>query len=220
MSILKQKCSNMSQGNKFIGNIINEYNENEIINNPIIKDIIKYHPTKNINVNNLEWIKMLKRKPYNKLALYYKYNDSNIIDDISWRMCIRNIFGKWKKENDKLNNIKTTFRNEMHSGSRRDYLINNTKLINNSYTGICVNCNKETNKINIDHYPKPFKIILDDFIKSNNIILDNLDVKENNNSLLFNNRNLAEKWKTYHDNNASYRILCQSCNSHFGSYGF
>lgn len=87
--------------------------------------------------------------------------------------------------------------------------------------GICNNCNKKTETITTDHYKLSYKEIFDNFININNIILSNIDVFENeDNEIRIKDENLASKWLNYHDNKAKYRMLCSSCNSHFGSYGY
>lgn len=78
-----------------------------------------------------------------------------------------------------------------------------------------------TKDITTDHYPIPYKKILDDYIKEKNITLSNVEIFENEqNEMRIKNKNIAEEWSIYHDNKASYRLLCNSCNSHFGSYGY
>ena len=87
--------------------------------------------------------------------------------------------------------------------------------------GKCENCLIETENITTDHYPLVYKKIFDDFIKNNNINLYNIDIFENKqNELRIKDTNLASKWLSHHDNIAKYRLLCSSCNSHFGSYGY
>ena len=54
MSILKDKCSNMTRANKYISNIIKSLNIGEPINNKFIKELVYYHPTKNINSDEVE----------------------------------------------------------------------------------------------------------------------------------------------------------------------
>lgn len=103
----------------------------------------------------------------------------------------------------------------------KKYFINNTRLENNSFHGECSNCKIITKDITTDHYPIPYKKILDDYIKEKNITLSNVEIFENEqNEMRIKNKNIAEEWSTYHDNKASYRLLCKSCNSHFGSYGY
>ena len=87
--------------------------------------------------------------------------------------------------------------------------------------GICEKCNTKTTRITTDHYPAPYKKIFDDFIKNKNIKLCDIGVFENeNNEIRIKDRELASEWLFHHDNNSKYRLLCGSCNSSGGSYGY
>ena len=69
--------------------------------------------------------------------------------------------------------------------------------------------------------PTTEKNILEKIININNINLSNIDIFENkDNEIRIKDENIASKWLNYHDNKAQYRMLCSSCNSHFGSYGY
>ena len=214
--VLKEKCKNMTQANKFIGNIMKLKKNEEIIEDKIIRDLIKYHPTKTIDINNIEWLKMKIRQPFNTLALFYKYKNSEIEDDISWKLCIRNLYGKYNHDKENLNDINSAFRNESHLGTKKQFLVNNTIL----NTLICNNC-KDTENITTDHYKISYKEILDNFIKLNNINLcDIMIFEDKNNTIRIKDEDLASKWLLYHDSKADYRLLCRSCNSKFGCYGY
>ena len=176
---LKERCSNMTQANRYIGNIIRTKNNEEIIEDRIIKELVKYHPTKRIDVNKVEWFKIKSRPPFNKPALFYKYKNSRNEDDISWRLCIRNLYGKYNRDEEYEKNVKTAFRNESHIGRKKQYFINNTTIKNNIFMGICNNCNKKTENITTDHYKLSYKEIFDNFININNINLSNIDIFEN-----------------------------------------
>ncbi len=214
---IKNLLKNITKGNKYIGNILNSYKNEEIIQNNIIKELVKYHPTKKIDTNNVEWFKMLYRKPYNNLSLHYKYKNNIKIDDISWKLCIRNLFDKYNKDEEYIKDVLSAFRNEIFEGTRKKYYIENTK--NN--VGICDDCLIQTTNIDIDHYPQPYKLILNKFMEKKNINLYNINVYENNiNMIKIEDKNLSKEWLYFHDNIAEYRLLCSSCNKKFGSYGY
>lgn len=211
----------MTQANTYIGNIIRTNKNEEIIDDAIIKQLITHHPIKRIDVNKLEWLKIKSRKPFNNLALFYKYKNSIIEDDISWKLCIRNLYGKYNRDEEYEKNVKTAFRNESHIGTKKLYFINNTTIINDIFMGICNNCNKKTENITTDHYKLSYKEIFNNFVNVKNINLSNIDIFENeDNEIRIKDENLASEWLNYHDNNAQYRLLCKTCNSHFGSYGY
>jgi len=55
--------------------------------------------------------------------------------------------------------------------------------------------------------------------KLENIEVSIIDVYENeSNEIRISNKDIALKWRIYHDKMASYRFLCGSCNSRFGAY--
>ena len=104
----------MTNANKFISKILNNYKEDDEISDEYIIELITHHPTKQLNIYNIEWLRMKIRPPYNKLALFYKDKNTSNIDDISWKLCVKNLYGKYNKNKEILNNIKLAFRNEIH----------------------------------------------------------------------------------------------------------
>ena len=219
--ILKEHCKNMTQAKEYINNILNSFNNGESIEDRTIQELLPYHPTKQIDVNNIAWLKMKPRPPFGNLALFYKYKNSNIEDDISYYACIENLYEKYDYEKQHKKDVISAFRNESHIGTKKQFFINNTTIENHIYMGICNNCKKKTKNITTDHYELPFKKILNNFIELNKINLCNIDVFENkDNEIRIKDKNLASKWLNYHDNKAHYRMLCGPCNSHFGSYGY
>ncbi len=166
------------------------------------------------------WKKKI-RQPYNNLALYYKYKNNIIEDDLSWKLCIRNLYGKFNKNKNYEIDVKNSFRNESHYGSKELFLKNNTSLKNEIFYGKCSNCNIITNDKHVDHYPIPYVEILDKFINENNINLFNIDIYENDKSeIRMKNKDFAKKWLNFHDSLANYRILCRECNIKFGCYDY
>ena len=74
---LKSKLKNVTNGKKYITNIIETYNDNEKINNTELLTLLQYHPTKHINIENIDYLIAKIRSPYNTLALYYKYKNND-----------------------------------------------------------------------------------------------------------------------------------------------
>lgn len=221
MDVLKTKLKNVTNAKTYISNILQKYKDNDIVNDDDVIELLSYHPTKHINKNNIDYLIMKIRKPYNKLALFYKYKHNDIIDDISYILCIKNLFGKYSRDKQYEEDVMTAFRNESHIGTKKQYFIDNTEIVNDTFIGICSNCNIKTKDITTDHYVIPYKQIFETFIKDKNICLSEVDIFENEqNEIRIRGESLATEWRLYHDNNAQYRLLCKSCNSHFGSYGF
>ena len=210
---LLNNCKNMTEANKYISGLLKTFNINEIIQNPIFIDLLKYHPTKNIDIENIEYIKLKLRQPFNKPAVFFKITNG-IEDDVSWKMCIRNLYKKFNKTEEHIKVIKGSFRTESQWGTKRRYRYDNDG-------NICCNCEKTTDHIETDHYPIPYKKIFNDFIEDHNISLSNIYFYENEyNEIRLKDKKLATKWLKYHDSIAQYRLLCKSCNSRFGSYGY
>ena len=210
--LLLNNCNNMTEGNKYISNLLKTYNIDEIIKNKEILTLLKYHPNKKIDIDNIEYIKLKLRPPYYKPSLFFKYKNG-VEDDLSWRLCVRNYFGKYNKSTEKLRYVHTAFRTISHFGSKQKF-----RLLNNE--NICCNCDNITN-IQTDHYPIPYKKIFNDFIEQENINLSNIDIYEDeNNCIKIRDKILSKKWLDYHDSIATYRLLCNSCNSSNGAYGF
>jgi hypothetical protein len=221
MSVLKIKLKNVTNAKTYISNILQKYKDNDIVNDLDVIELLSYHPTKHINKQNIDYLIMKTRKPYNKLALFYKYKNNDIIDDVSYILCIKNLFGKYNRDKQYEEDVMTAFRNESHIGTKKQYFIDNTKVVNDIFIGVCSNCNVTTKDITTDHYLTPYKQLFETFIKDRNITLSEVDVFENEqNEIRIKCECLATEWRLYHDNNAEYRLLCKSCNSHFGSYGF
>jgi len=200
------KC--MKNLNIFIGNILKEYKENEDIDNIYIRELIKYHPTKDLH--NIKWLRMKTQKRYyNTLSLQYGTDDIED-DDISWKECIRNIFGKSNINQNKIRDVKKALRNISNSGTKKFYKLNNNNM--------CCICNKLYD-IEIDHKDIPYIKILDNFRIENNIdTLINIETYEDNNDMLqLKDKKLEYKWLKYHDDKANYQCLCKICNIKKGS---
>lgn len=216
---LTLKLKNLTNGRKYITAIIEKYKENEKVNDIEILELLQYHPTKHITIKNIDYLIMRVRSPYNNLALFYKYKDNERVDDISYVNCIKNLFGKYVRDKEYEKDVMTAFRNESHIGSKKQYFISNTKVENDLFYGICDHCKIETNNITTDHFPIPYKQIFQNFIKEEQLILSGIEIFENNfNEIRIQNGEFAKKWLVYHDEIATYRLLCKPCNSHFGSY--
>lgn len=221
MTDLKTKLINITNAKKYITSILQEYKENDIVHNSDVIELLSYHPTKHINKDNIDYLIMKSRKPYNKLALFYKYKNGSIEDDVSYILCIKNLFGKYSKDDQYKEDVMGAFRNESHSGSKKKYFIDNTEIKNGVHIGKCNNCSIITTDITTDHFMVPYKQIFQGFMKQENIVLTEVEIFENElNELCICDEKLAQTWRFYHDNHAKYRLLCKSCNSRFGSYGF
>jgi hypothetical protein len=215
---IRQILENITKGKTYITNLLKRYKENDIVKDDIIKNLLIYHPIKPINASDIEYLVMKKKIEYNVLSLHYKLKNDENISDISYVNCIRNLFGQYDSKADKRIRVTKAFRLEINDNKRLEFLENNTELnSNNRRVGICDNCNKKSTYIAVDHYKLSFKELMTTFIDI--MKLDILSIEISDNYKLI-DRELADKWLIYHDTRAVFRILCRSCNGHFGSYNY
>lgn len=114
---LKYKLKNITNGKAYVANILKNYKEDELIYDDELFELICHHPTKKLNVDEVEYLVLRKRKPFNKLALFFKINGEE--DDISYILCLRNLFNKYDVDKIEKENIIRAFRFEISSGTRK-----------------------------------------------------------------------------------------------------
>lgn len=86
-SNLKSKLKSVTNGRKYVTSLLKRYSEGDLVEDGEIMDLLAFHPTKKLDKTNVEYLIMRRRKPYNTLALFYKYKTSPNIDDISYVSC-------------------------------------------------------------------------------------------------------------------------------------
>jgi len=213
---LREKLKNVTTAKKIVDSILQAYKPFDKVEDVDILHLLQYHPTKHIVPENIEYLIRKPRPPYNTLALYYKYKGSPVEDDISYVMCIKNLFGKYSRDKSYEEDVRSAFRNEAHLGRKKQFFLENTT---HDFQGVCAHCKITTNRIAVDHYKLPFKQILEDFLQSENLPLTQIEVFEtSSNEMRLKDEGLAKTWLNYHDSHAVFRLLCKSCNSHFGAY--
>ena len=221
MNNLKTKLKNQTNGKKYITGLINTYSINAIVDDPDILELLQYHPTKPIDISNIDYLQVKLHPNYQRKTLYYKYRNNYQIDDISYVQCIANLFGKYRRDEQYEKDVIKAFREESNIGTKHQFFIANTIVVNGRRTGYCVNCNITTDNVSSDHYPITYQEILDKFKLVEGIILSEQDIYETSNNIIrLKDEHLSEKWRTFHDNIATYRLLCQPCNRKNGSYGY
>jgi len=204
---------------KFIGKRVESYKEGVTIEDEYINELVQYHPTKSIDVSEVEWFKLCEDK-YRTLCLCYKYYGDDKIDDIGWKKCIRNLYDAYNPDEDYKNCVNKAFRNEVHYGTKCAFFVEHTTLCENGrYRGQCEACNTMSSPTT-DHKDTPFCVILERFLEEQSLRLEDLYTRKNEQfEIWLQDRSLATRWLKYHDEHAKYRILCRSCNSRIGSRG-
>jgi hypothetical protein len=225
MSSLKNELKNLTTGYKVITNLIkNKVIDLKFKDDATLLSLLEYHPTKTISKTNIEYLVVRLRKPYNTPSLFYKMNFiGSIEDDVSYRLCIQVLFEKYDRKKRNKEDIMSALRSECHYGTKTKYFLKNTVKTNYISSGKCCACHITTCNITVDHFGTTYQNILDMFLEKNkHVKLELLEIFENdvNNELRLKDTALANEWLNFHDTIATYRLLCNSCNSQCGGYGY
>lgn len=217
---IKKTFKNVTTGTNHITTIINNQPINVPFRNEEIELLLKQHPNKE-KITDIEYLVVKIRPPYNKKSLYVKNVTDENEQDVSYKYCLKSLYGKYSKDNNNHDRIIRAFRDTIGNKKKRKFFLETDYIIDDdgNYNGICDNCNKN-DKIHIDHYMFSFQQILDDFIQRQTITFSKLKVYENNNLYEFTDKKISEDWINFHDENAQYRVLCPSCNMSLSSYGY
>lgn len=211
MLALQDIFINRTRGRKIITDEIKTIPIDMSFNNMNWENLLSYHPQIQINSDNIEHliVKNVNNKSYN--SLYYKNRNIDGELLVSYVICLEGLFETF--DADKHNEILII--NAMRSSIGNENTARWYFKKNNEHNKICELCSATTN-IEIDHYGKCFKEILDTFLENNNINFNSIDVMGH--KLIDNG--LEKKWVDYHDNIVSYRYLCKSCNCSIGTSGY
>ncbi len=117
---IKEILKNQTNGRKYMTSKIKEMKLNEKFRDKFFEEVLKNHPTKCLN--NLEYLVIRNRMPYNKRALYFKVKDEEE-DDISYIMSIKNFFGQFSQKKKKLEDITFAFRNSIWNTKRKNFFL-------------------------------------------------------------------------------------------------
>lgn len=213
---LKKRLKNISYGKKYISKKLESVYQ---IDEKIICDdelflLVGFHPNINLK-NNIEYLVLRTRPPFNTTALYCKCKNSDSERDISYVNCIRNLFQKFDYHKNILKFVSTGMRAAIfYSDTRNDFYKNRGN--------ICFHCEKPTSSdCHIDHYETPFVEIMNDFISSKNIKMGDIHVTQTSDCVIrMTNRELETEWVQYHDSRVQYKVSCALCNQKNGSYGY
>lgn len=84
---------------------------------------------------------------------------------------------------------------------------------------ICPLCGSMTEDFHIDHFPAPFKSIVEAFISERDISEASLNLKKDTetNYWILEDRTIGESWREYHKTNARLRAICKTCNLRRGT---
>ena len=214
----------MSAAKRSVRKILKKATIDKPFKNEELITLLTHHPDNRVeNVEDVEYVCVRWDKQWkSNRSLYVKVRDKEE-DRISWNYCIRNQFGRFKNEARKRELVKTALREEIQRGTRREYFLKSDyEKIGRSWFVTCEKCGKKR-IANSDHNKIPFKKISGDFLEMEKLKMIDLEVCQDANDfnkIKLKDRELAERWKTYHDSKAIWRILCTQCNNKEGTYGF
>jgi|GEM_PF-3778862 len=187
------------------GNIINAQDSN------VIKDAIAtMKEDKRPKIEDIDFIKVEKivtgrGRPHKNFIIYLRNGK-----DASFK--IGNCF---PSKNSKVDINRTKF-NEAARKAIQDQTSTfkkEQKRDNGKYWCILGNREIPSKEVHVDHDNPSFKELISNFIKVENIQLDEIKyVKEMNKPNRFKDKKLERKWQIHHEHEAKLQILCAQCN--------
>ena len=127
-------------------------------------------------------------------------DEDNNHNSISWICCCS---GNTRSDSELFNKcLRHIIRNQIY------------EFKNKNNTSICSLCKKHSDNIHIDHYETTFKDIVKNFLIKFKLQIPTAFEKDNYNNVLMigDDRYIGEVFEKYHQEVASYRILCAKCN--------
>lgn len=177
--------------------------------NTRLQALSQFHPNKRFPPSA---VFVLRRcEPYFTLALYVEAKSGGYVD-FSWVKCVDNLYGGYNRDKVRRQNTLNALRNEAFNSvamqeARADL------------GSICARCKTRCQKLVVDHAEKPFAQIVDEFLASRGIVLEDLKIRGSR-SDGFKLMKLGKAWRKFHDENAAFEGLCAKCNCSLGSRGY
>lgn len=208
---LKELFENFNNGRKMITARLKNYNMYKKFNDELLENLLLNHPTKKIS--NIEYLIIKPHEIYKSRTLFFK-QPNRPEENVSYKLCIQNIFGQYTDEKNTKANKVSSFRNAISDTKRADFYFN-------LKSKCCEDCGKYHDKPHIDHYKISFKQILEQFLLYTDE-LNILDVETyyKNSQHHIANKKLKEDFIEYHDSIVTYKLLCPECNISNGTYGY
>jgi hypothetical protein len=209
---LQRKFVNITKVTKHVTSLIDNQPMNMEFRDNDIESLLKCHPNED-KIRDVEYLIVRKHPRFNGKTLYIKNKDSKTEEDVSYKYCLRGLFGKYSKAENNLYRIKRAFRDAISDTKRKDLFLN--------HVNTCQECGRVDQKVHIDHYRYTFQQLLDEFISENVINFSSIKVFENiKNEFEFENNVLKNNWINYHDAKSIFKVLCRICNLSNGTYGY
>ena len=207
---LKEQFETFNNGRKMITARLKNYNMYTRFNDELLENLLTHHPTKKIS--NIEYLIIKPHEIYRNRTLYFKQSNQDE-DNVSYKLCIQNIFGQYSTEkNTKANKI-SSFRNSISNTKRAEFY-------SNLKSKCCEECGKHHDHPHIDHYKIPFKYILEQFLDQSNLQIQNIKTYYQNSQHHIEDKKIKHDFIDYHDSIVIYKLLCPECNIRNGTYGY
>ena len=202
---LKRIIKTQKNGFRIFRDFMNKKTIGEKFIEKELMELLTFHPEaeeKGVScVSDIDYMVVRPHALFKSPCLYYKSGLKDEEHDISVKKCIRSLFGNYTKPSDNYK-LCRALRGAIADGTRLEFF---EKYKNNK----CETCDNVSDSV--DHYPLTFKKIVEGFgFGKVEVMYNGYDYELK--------PPLKQKWKDYHDKQASYRMLCRSCNSKFGDY--
>jgi hypothetical protein len=180
-------------------------------------NLIDRHPSKQEWKNQTSQSFKVSKSPGNgNIVLYVRFDGSQKYRIVSWVACAK---GKLSKHQE-TGNVESQLNGAMRYAIRIQ--IGNYRKGNPDQT--CQLCGTK-DRIEVDHYPKHFVELKNDFIKvqrEKGLVAPesfkwhpkkgNFMFKDGTKATNYYDKKWKQSWQRYHNNHATYRYLCSNCN--------
>lgn len=207
---LKELFQTCNKGRKLITAKVKEYPMYTKFNDDLLQELLTHHPTK--KMSNIEYLMIKPHEIFKSRCLYYK-NKNKEEDNISYKLCIENLFGKYNDQNNTRANKISSFRNAISNTKRAEFQ-------SNLKSKCCEDCGLFHEKPHVDHYKYPFKEILRQFLHQLDLKIEEIKTYYQNSQHHILDLELKDDFIDYHDSIVIYKLLCPECNIGHGTYGY
>lgn len=203
--------ANLTRARARVGGWVKAARLHDVFENEWLAALAGRHPTRRVDAARIEGFVKAKRAPYNRACLFVMVNGD--VRDFGWVLCLRNLYGKHDKARLAADKAKAAFRAEAFRSPKMQAAHARMKV------GPCAQCERRC-KLVIDHDGAPFAQIVDEFLEAENLELRDVALEWARGQQGFRCRELAERWRAFHDGRAELVGLCRGCNCAKGSGGY
>jgi len=207
---LKNLFETFNNGRKMITARLKKYNMYSKFNDQLLETLLTHHPTKKIS--NIEYLIIKPHSIYKSRTLYFKQPNREE-DNVSYKLCIQNIFGQYSDENNTKANKVSSFRNSISNTKRAEFY-------SNLKSKCCEECGIIHSSPHIDHYKISFKQILDQFLFHSDLKILDIKTYYEHSQHHIADKTIKDEFIDYHDSIVTYKLLCPECNIRNGTYGY